>query len=97
MLRWHLAPNFVSSIMFMVVMNVRSAIAAESTLSFMGIGLPLDVISWGSMLSLSEEALMTRAWWMVLIPGAFLISVLMCLTALGNWLRKNVNQKESNL
>ena len=40
---------------------------------------------------------MTRAWWMVLIPGAFLISVLMCLTALGNWLRKNVNQKESNL
>ena len=96
-LRWHLAPNFVSSIMFMVVMNVRSAIVAESTLSFMGIGLPLDVISWGSMLSLSEDALLTRAWWMVLIPGAFLISVLMCLTALGNWLRKNVNQKESNL
>ena len=49
----HLAPNFFSSIMFMVVMNVRSAIVAESTLSFMGIGLPLEVISWGSMLSLS--------------------------------------------
>lgn len=44
-----------SSIMFMVVMNIRSAIAAESTLSFMGIGLPLEVISWGSMLSLSEK------------------------------------------
>lgn len=41
--------------MFMVVMNIRSAIAAESTLSFMGIGLPLEVISWGSMLSLSEK------------------------------------------
>ena len=53
----HLAPNFVSSIMFMVVMNVRSAIVAESTLSFLGIGLPLDVISWGSMLSLAEKAL----------------------------------------
>ena len=49
----HLAPNFFSSIMFMVVMNIRSAIVAESTLSFMGIGLPLEVISWGSMLSLS--------------------------------------------
>lgn len=57
----HLAPNFVSSIMFMVVMNVRSAIVAESTLSFLGIGLPLDVISWGSMLSLQEKALMSRA------------------------------------
>ena len=50
----HLTPNFVSSIMFMVVMNVRTAIAAESTLSFMGIGLPLEVVTWGSMLSLSE-------------------------------------------
>ncbi|HIT34269.1 MAG TPA: ABC transporter permease [Candidatus Faecousia intestinigallinarum] len=96
-LRRHLAPNFVSSIMFMVVMNVRSAIVSESTLSFMGIGLPLEVISWGSMLSLSEKALMTRAWWIILIPGAFLIIVLMCLTNLGNWMRKSVNQKESNL
>lgn len=51
----HLAPNFVSSIMFMVIMNVRSAIISESTLSFIGIGLPIEVISWGSMLSLSEK------------------------------------------
>lgn len=93
----HLAPNFVSSIMFMVVMNIRSAIIAESTLSFMGMGLPLDVISWGSMLSLSEKALMTRSWWIILIPGAFLVGVLMCMTTIGNWLRKSLNQKESNL
>lgn len=45
-LRKHLAPNFLSSIMFMVVMNIRSAIVEESTLSFMGIGLPLEIISW---------------------------------------------------
>lgn len=96
-LRCHLAPNFVSSIMFMVVMNVRSAIIAESTLSFMGMGLPLEIISWGSMLSLAEKALMTHAWWMILIPGVFLVTLLMCMTNLGNWLRKNVNQKESNL
>ena len=41
----HLLPNFVSSIMFMVVMNIRSAIIAESTLSFLGIGLPMEIIS----------------------------------------------------
>ena len=41
----HLTPNFVSSIMFMAVMNIRGAIVAESTLSFMGIGLPLEVVS----------------------------------------------------
>lgn len=93
----HLTPNFISSIMFMVVMNIRSAIISESTLSFMGIGLPLEVISWGSMLSLSEKALSSKAWWMILIPGLFLIVVLMSITTIGNWLRKNVNRKERNI
>ena len=93
----HLAPNFIASIMFMVVMNVRGAIGAESTLSFMGMGLSLEIISWGSMLSLAEKALMTESWWIILIPGAFLITLLMCLTNIGNYLRKNANRKESNL
>ena len=93
----HLAPNFIASIMFMVVMNVRGAIGTESTLSFMGMGLPLEIISWGSMLSLAEKALLSGSWWIILIPGAFLVTLLMCLTNIGNYLRKNANRKESNL
>lgn len=93
----HLAPNFISSIMFMVVMNVRSAIVAESTLSFMGVGLPVEVISWGSMLSLSSQALSGRAWWMILIPGFFLVATLVCITNLGNYLRRSSNRRHSNL
>lgn len=96
-LRRHLAPNFFPAILFMVVMNVRSAIVAESTLSFLGMGLPLEVVSWGSMLSLSERALMTGAWWIILIPGLFLVALLVCLTDLGNWLRQEGTQRESNL
>lgn len=96
-LRRHLVPNFFSSIMFMVVMNVRSAIAAESTLSFIGIGLPLEVISWGSMLSLSEKALLSGAWWIILIPGVFLAASLLCVTNIGNWLRGTGEQAGSNL
>lgn len=93
----HLAPNFLSSIMFMVVMNVRSAIVAESTLSFLGMGLPIDTVSWGSMLSLSERALMTGSWWVILIPGAFLVALLLSLTEIGNWLRREGSRRESNL
>ncbi len=96
-LRRHLTPNFFSSIMFMVVMNVRSAMVAESTLSFMGIGLPLSTVSWGSMLSLSEKALMTDAWWIILVPGLFLVITLLCLTSLGNYLRTSSNRSQSNL
>ena len=93
----HLTPNFVASVMFMVVMNVRGAIVAESTLSFMGIGLPVEVITWGSMLSLAEKALLSGSWWMILIPGLFLIVTLMCITNLGNYLRRSGNRKCRNL
>lgn len=96
-LKRHLAPNFISSIMFMVVMNIRSAISTESTLSFMGMGLPIEIISWGSMLSLAQKALMTESWWVILIPGAFLIVLLMSITNIGNYIRKSLNQEESNI
>lgn len=75
----------------------RSAIVEESTLSFMGFGLPLEIISWGSMLSLSEKALLTDGWWIILIPGAFLVVTLLAITGLGDYLRKELNKKESYL
>ncbi|MBW9149022.1 ABC transporter permease [Clostridium sp. CM028] len=96
-LKKHLLPNFISSIMFMVVINIGSAIAIESTLSFLGIGLPLEIISWGSMLSLSEKALLSNYWWIILIPGIFLVVTLVCITNIGNYVRKKNNKEFSNL
>lgn len=93
----HLAPNFISSILFMVVMNIRSAIVSESTLSFMGLGLPVEQISWGSMLSLSEKATLAGTWWIIVIPGVFLVATLLCVTNIGNYLRREMNKWQSNL
>ena len=90
----HLAPNFLPSILFMVIMNVRGAILAESTLSFLGLGLPLEVVSWGSMLSLSEKALLTGSWWIIMIPGLFLVVTLLSLTDIGNAVRKNLGRRD---
>lgn len=87
-LRYHLIPNLMPSIMFMAVMNIRSAIIMESTLSFMGIGLPLDIISWGSMLSQAQESLMTGAWWIILFPGIFIVAFIICITSIGGWLQE---------
>ncbi len=85
----HLVPNFISSIMFMIVMNIRTAIVSEATLGFMGIGLPLNIISWGSLLSLSERSLLSGSWWLILIPGIFLVVTLLCITDIGNYLHSN--------
>ena len=93
----HLAPNFFPSVLFMAVMNVRNAIVAEATLSFMGLGLPVEEVSWGSMLSLSENVFLSGSWWIILIPGAFLTGTLLCLTNLGNYMRGSANKRHSNL
>ena len=96
-LRRHLLPNFMSSILFMVIMNVRNAIAMEAALSFIGLGLPLEIISWGSILSLSQQSLLAGAWWITLIPGIYLIVTLYCMTRVGEYLRRNLNQEYRNL
>lgn len=96
-LRRHLVPNFISAIMFMVVTNIGTAIIIESTLSFLGIGLPIEIISWGSMLSLAEKALLSNYWWIILIPGLFLVVTLVSITDIGNYIRKKNNKEFSNL
>ena len=78
-------------------MNVRGAILAESTLSFLGLGLPLEVVSWGSMLSLSEKALLTGSWWMIVIPGVLLVATLLSLTEIGNAIRRSLGHSQKIL
>ena len=54
-------------------------------------------MTWGSMLSLAEKGLLTIAWWIIVIPGAFLVAVLVCVTAIGGWLRRAFDRRQSNL
>ena len=95
--RRHLLPNFVSSIMFMVVTNIGQAMITESTLSFLGLGLPLTTVSWGSLMSLSQEALLSGYWWIIVIPGFVLVTTLACVTDLGESVRRRNNRLYSNL
>ena len=96
-LRRHLLPNLVASIMFMAVTNIGQAMITESTLSFLGLGLPLTTVSWGSLLSMSQEVLLTGCWWLIIIPGAVLITTLVCVTEIGEYIRKKNNRRYSNL
>lgn len=93
----HLIPNFVSSIMFVVVSSISTSMSMESTLSFLGLGLPVEVVSWGSMLSLANKALLMNTWWVIVIPGLFLVITLSCITNIGNYFRKEVNKGDNNL
>ena len=97
LLRVHLLPNLVPALMFMVVSQVGAAMGTEATLSFLGIGLPLEIISWGSMLSGAERALLSGNWWMIVIPGVFLVATMCALAQIGNALRSEQNRRHHNL
>jgi peptide/nickel transport system permease protein len=84
----HLLPNFMPSIMFMLIYNVSQAIAAEATLSFLGLGMPPGFATWGSLMSLSQDALLTNSWWIIVIPSLFLITTLVCITNIGEYFRR---------
>ncbi len=96
-LRRHLAPNCTAAVLPMAVMSFSGAVASEAALSFMGMGLPVESVSWGSILSLSGQALLTGQWWLLLIPGGFLIAALLCTASLGNRLRGRDGRRHSYL
>jgi peptide/nickel transport system permease protein len=96
-MRRHLLPNFISAIMFVVISSVSLSMSMESTLSFLGFGLPPDVLSWGGMLALADRALLLNTWWVIVIPGLFLVVTLLCITGVGNYFRQETNKRPSNL
>jgi peptide/nickel transport system permease protein len=63
----HAIPNALSPVLIAVAFGIASAILTESTLSFLGIGVPAETITWGSLLARARET--PTAWWVAIFPG----------------------------
>jgi peptide/nickel transport system permease protein len=81
-LRRHIVPYAFRPVMVSFVFGVSSAILAESSLSFLGIGLPTEEINWGRLLAQSRNHF--DAWWLVLFPGSAIFFTLLSLYTIGN-------------
>lgn len=66
-IRKHILPNAISPMMVALTFGISATIMVESSLTFLGIGLPPETISWGSLLAQSKENF--EAWWLALFPG----------------------------
>lgn len=66
----HALPNVIGPALVMLTFGVSGAIMTEAGLSFLGIGVPHDTVTWGSLLAAGKENI--NAWWLVLFPGAAL-------------------------
>jgi peptide/nickel transport system permease protein len=82
----HIFPNSLSPLIVQSTFIVALAIIAEASLSFLGAGVPPEVPTWGSMLRDGQDVI-TRAWWMVLVPGVFLFLTVLALNMIGDGLR----------
>ena len=91
-LMWHVLPSVMPLMLANTTLAVGSAIIAESTLSFLGLG-DATVISWGSMLksALDTGAATAGYWWFVLPPGLAIVAVVLCFTLVGRALESVVN------
>lgn len=91
-LSWHVLPAVMPLVLANTTLAVGSAIIAESTLSFLGLGDP-NVISWGSLLKTALDTGSATAgyWWFVLPPGVAIVLVVLCFTLVGRALEAVVN------
>jgi peptide/nickel transport system permease protein len=87
----HILPNALAPVLVAMSFGVASAILAESGLSFLGIGVPAHLVTWGSILS--EARTNTFAWWLAIFPGVSIFITVTAYNLLGDGLRDALDPK----
>ncbi|MGH8065454.1 MAG: ABC transporter permease [Candidatus Entotheonellia bacterium] len=91
MLRY-IFPNIVNTLVVLATLQVGSIILLESTLSFLGVGIPRPTPAWGVMVADGRELIVT-AWWVSMFPGIGIMLTVLSLNLFGDWLRDHLDPK----
>ena len=86
-MRKHMIPNAFALYLVIVTFHLGGAIIAEASLSFLGVGVPIDVPSWGGMLSGAASQYVALAPWLAVFPGVAIALVVFSWNVLGDALR----------
>jgi peptide/nickel transport system permease protein len=89
----HILPNVFGIIIVAATLEVAAAILTESTLSFLGVGFPPDVPTWGSLLFYGRNY-MTQFPWMVLFPGLMISLTILAINFIGDGLRDALDPRQ---
>jgi peptide/nickel transport system permease protein len=88
----HIFPNVVNPLIVIATMSVGLVILMESTLSYLGAGIPPPSPSWGSMVS-DGRNLIDKAWWISFFPGLAIGLVVLSGNFLGDWIRDKLDPR----
>lgn len=89
----HILPNTLSPLLVISTVQVANAIISEAALSFLGLGMPVTMPSLGSLISAGFEFIFSGSWWITTIPALVLITLILTINLLGDWLRDVLNPK----
>ena len=83
----HIFPNVLAPLTVIASFNVASVILTEASLSFLGLGVPPTVPTWGGILAESRDNLLGGSWWLAVFPGVAIMLTVLSLNILGDWMR----------
>lgn len=91
----HILPNVLPSIIVLSTLQIATVIIAESSLSFLGLGVKPPIVTWGSMLADGRDHLAT-SWWLATFPGIAITVTTLGLIMFGDCLRDYLDPKMKN-
>jgi peptide/nickel transport system permease protein len=89
----HILPNVFSVIIVSATLAVAAAILTESTLSFLGVGFPPDVPTWGSLLFGGRDFMVAQPW-LVIFPGMLISLTILSINFMGDGLRDALDPRQ---
>ncbi len=89
----HILPNILRPVLVIATIGLALAIIAESTLSFLGVGVPPTTPSLGTLIRFGNNFLFSGEWWITFFPAIFLIILALSINLLGDWMRDALNPK----
>jgi len=89
----HILPNILRPILVIATIGLALAIITESTLSFLGVGVPPTTPSLGTLIRFGNDFLFSGEWWITFFPAIFLVVLALSINLLGDWMRDALNPK----
>jgi peptide/nickel transport system permease protein len=88
----HIFPNVINTVLVLATLEVGQVILLESTLSFLGVGIPRPMPAWGLMVADGRD-LIIAAWWVAFFPGLAILLTVLSVNLFGDWLRDRLDPK----
>jgi peptide/nickel transport system permease protein len=83
----HVLPNVLAPVIVIATFTAASTILTEAALSFLGLGVPPRVPTWGGMVASGRDTIQTGQWWMTIFPGLAIVLTVFGINVVGDWLR----------